>query len=316
MSLIQRGLNLLNRVQNNVQSTVDKVQSAASTAGNAVRNGVEKGGQKLEQFADGFEGQVQQKAGLLGGIFGDKSDKAFDGKLVGAGGQTFNPGTPLSQVPGVTPKNNPNPSETIIYVNGIGDTKNKQFGSLQQIADTTGAKVLGVHNATEGMAADVLQCVKDKLDKGTNPAVDTLADTVYAELKAGRSVHLMGHSQGALITSRALSHVANRLRVEDGLSKADTEKLLSKVNVETFGGAAANYPDGPRYVHYVNNKDKVPGLFGLGDGEGPEEFLKHAGRDAVVRRYDYGDNMGDAHRLSDAYLPFRIPFDEARAGKP
>ena len=34
-------------------------------------------------------------------------------------GQTFPPGTPLSQIPGVTPKNNPNPSETILYVNGI-----------------------------------------------------------------------------------------------------------------------------------------------------------------------------------------------------
>ncbi|WP_224363039.1 hypothetical protein [Hyalangium versicolor] len=308
MSLIQRGLNLLQRVQSDVQRTVDKAQSAVSTAGKAVHQGE----QKLEQFVDGFENQVQQKAGLLGGLFGgSKPDLAFDGKLVGAGGQTFAPGTPLNQLPGVTPKNNPNPSETILYVNGIGDDKDKQARSLQTIADTTGAKLIGVHNATEGMAADVLQCVKDKLDKGTNPAVDTLADTLYSELKAGRSVHVMGHSQGGLITSRALNHVANRLRLEDGLSKADTEKLLSNVKVETFGAAAWSYPDGPQYVHYVNGKDLVPGLFGLGE----HNVFDHAGKDAVVRRFDFGSNPGQAHALGEAYLPNRVPFEEARAGK-
>jgi hypothetical protein len=317
MNILKSGLNLLHRVQNDVERTVGKAENAVGTAANAVRQGVEKGEQKLGQFVDGFEHQVEQKAGLLGGLFGgNKADTAFDGKLVGAGGQTFAPGTPLSQLPGVTPKNNPNPSETIIYVNGIGDDKDKQARSLQTIADTTGAKILGVHNATEGMVGDVLQCVKDKLDKGTNPAVDTLADTVYSELKAGRSVHLMGHSQGGLITSRALSHVANRLRLEDGLSKADTEKLLSKVNVETFGAAAGSYPDGPNYVHYVNDKDLVPGLFGLGHGDGPLDFLKHAGKGAVVRHFDYGSSPGESHGLAQAYLPARVPFDEARAGKP
>jgi hypothetical protein len=124
-------------------------------------------------------------------------------------------------------------------------------------------------------------------------------------------VHLKGHSQGGLITSRALNHVANRLRLEDGLSKADTQKLLSKVNVETFGAAAWTYPDGPKYVHYVNDKDLVPGLFGLGKFN----FLDHAGKDAVVRRFDSGSNPGEAHGLGSAYLPARVPFDEARAGK-
>jgi hypothetical protein len=312
MNILKSGLNLLQRVQSDVKNTVQKAEHAVGTAVNAVQQGVAKGEQKVGQFVDGFEHQAAQKAGLLGGLFGgNKADKPYDGKLVGAGGQTFNPGTPLSQIPGVTPKNNPNPSETILYVNGIGDNKDKQARSLQSIADTTGAKLIGVHNATEGMAADLLQCVKDKLDKGTNPAVDTLADTIYSELKAGRSVHVMGHSQGGLITSRALGDVARRLRVEDGLSKADTEKLLSKVNVETFGAAAWTYPDGPNYVHYVNDKDLVPGLFGLGNG-----LLDHPGKGAVVRQFSSGSNPGEAHGLTQAYLPARIPFDEARAGKP
>ncbi|MBN1205694.1 MAG: hypothetical protein JXB05_12315 [Myxococcaceae bacterium] len=315
MSLIDRGLNLFKRVQSGVQNTVDKAQNAVSTVGNAVRQGVEQGERKLGQFADGFEQQATQKAEFLGGLFGgDKSDKVYDGKLVGAGGQTFNPGTPLSEIPGVTPRNNPNPTETILYVNGVGNTKDTQFHSMQQIADTTGAKILGVHNATEGQVNDLIQAVKDKLDKGRNPAVDTMAETIYSELKAGRSVHVMGHSQGGLILSRALGDVARRLRIEDGMSKADTEKLLGQVKVETFGAAAARYPNGPQYVHYVNDKDLVPTLFGLGDGDSPLDFLRNPGRGAVVRHYEYGSGISGTHRLDQAYLPFRVPFDEARAG--
>ncbi len=316
MSLIDRGLNLIHRVQSNVQNTVQRAQETVGNAVDAVRNTVETGGERIGQFVDGFEDQVASKAEAVRGLFGgNSSDRVYDGQLVGAGGQTFPPGTPLSLIPGVTPRDNPNPSETILYVNGISNTKDQQAGSLQQIADTTGARVIGVHNATEGMVGDLLQAVKDKLDKGTNPAVDTMADTIYSELKAGRSVHVMGHSQGGLILSRALGDVARRLRIEDGLSQADTEKLLSQVKVETFGAAAARYPDGPQYVHYVNDKDLVPTLFGLGDGDSPLDFLRDAGRGAVVRHFEQGSGMSGTHGLGDVYLPNRVPFDEARAGR-
>jgi hypothetical protein len=310
MNILKAGQNLVKNVQNGVQKTVDKVQDVASTVGNAVQQTVKKG----EQFVDGFEQKAAEKLNLVGELFGgNKADKANDGKFVGAGGQTFPPGTPLNQMPGVTPKNNPNPSETILYVNGIGNTKDTQFNSMQQIADTTGAKIIGVHNATEGQASDLLQSVKDKLDKGTNPAVDTMADTIYSELKEGRGVHVMGHSQGGLILSRALGDVANRLRVEDGMSQADVEKMMGQVKVETFGAAAMRYPDGPQYVHYVNDKDLVPTMFGLGDGNSPLDFARHPGRDAAVRHYEYGDGISGTHRLDQAYLPFRVPFEEARA---
>jgi hypothetical protein len=315
MNILKSGLNLIQRVQSDVKNTVDKVEHAVGTAANAVQQGVAKGEQKLGQFVDGFEDQVAQKANLLGGLFGgDKADVPHDGKLVGAGGQTFNPGTPLSQIPGVTPKNNPNPSETILYVNGIGDSKDKQARSLQDIADTTGAKLIGVHNATEGMAADVLQCVKDKLDKGTNPAVDTMVDTLYTELKAGRDVHIMAHSQGGLITSRALSHLENRLRLEDGMSKADAQKLMSKLHVETFGAAATRYPNGPEYVHYVNRGDPVPGAFGLGPIPDKWNPIADGGQGSKVRHFnEFHLNPIAAHGFESVYLKHRVPFDQARA---
>ena len=268
---------------------------------------------------DGFEANAAAKSAetnkLFGGIFGGGGDKQYDGALVGAGGKTYPPGTPLSQVPGVMPKNNPNPSETLIYVNGINTDKDTQATSMQALADSTGSKVIGVHNATEGMIADLAQCVEDKLDKGKNPAVDSMADTIYSELKAGRGVHLMAHSQGALVTSRALNDVENRLKIEDGMSSAQVQQIMNKVKVETFGGAAAHFPDGPQYVHYVNNRDIVPTWFGQGNGKGVDEWARDGGKGAVVRRFDFGSGISGSHSLNDAYLPQRLPFDQARVAK-
>lgn len=239
------------------------------------------------------------------------SDKAFDGHFVGAGGQTFDPSTPLREIPAVTPAGGARNNETLIYVNGIQTNVAGQSNSLQAIADTTGSRVIGVHNATGTFVGDVLQSLGDKLDIGANPAVDTLADTVYNELQAGRDVHLMAHSQGAIITSRALTDVRNRLMAEDGLSRQQAEALLNNVKVETFGGAARRYPDGPQYVHYVNRNDGVPQAFGLRSWLNP---FAHEGRDAVTHRFRAGAPVV-SHGFEQFYLPERVPFEDARRGR-
>lgn len=319
MSLIDRNRNPFQKVGTGPQSTATRVQPGTTQATNTAKAPVESGAAKLNTVADGFERQSAQSTATVAGVFtapkGAK-DKVYDGKLVGAGGQTFEPGTPLGQLPAVMPRNNPNATATAIYVNGISTDKNEQAKELQAIADRSGMKAIGIHNATEGVVADLLQAVKDKVDKGHNPAVDTLADTVYSELKAGRSVHLMGYSHGGLITSRALNDVARRLRIEDGMSKAQVEQALSRVNVETFGAAACKYPDGPKYVHYVNDKDIVPTLFGLGgSGKSPLDFLRDAGKGAKVHYFSEKNMFSGAHALADTYMKRRVPFDEARAGR-
>ncbi|HEX8437754.1 hypothetical protein [Archangium sp.] len=315
MSTIDRNRNLLSHVGQGARQTVEKTQQTANVAVNTVKTAVAESAKVVKQGVDAFEaGPARQVTNLLGGS--KKPDRAYDGQFVGANGQTFPPGTPLNQIPAVMPKNNTNPTKTIIYVNGIMTPKEAQSSDLQAIADKAGARTIGIHNSTEGFVSDLAQCVKDKLDKGRNPAVDTLADTLYSELKAGRSVDLMGYSQGGLITSRALKDVANRLRIEDGMSKADVEKTMSRLNVETFGAAATTYPDGPKYVHYVNNRDAVPTLFGLGGTVDPAAFLKDAGKGAVVHRFgDGGLNVIANHSLQDTYLKHRVPFEQAREGK-
>lgn len=238
-------------------------------------------------------------------------DTNFDGHFVGANGQTFSPDTALSDVPAVTPRGGVTTNnETLIYVNGIRTNVQGQMNSLQAIADQTGSRVVGVHNATQSSAADILQSLGDKLDIGSNPAVDTLADTVYEQLRAGRDVHLLAHSQGAIITSRALQDVKNRLMAEDGMSRRDAERLMSNIKVETFGGASRRFPDGPRYVHYVNRNDGVPQAFGLRSWLNP---FAHAGRDAVTHYFREGKPLV-SHGFEEFYLPERVPFEQARQG--
>lgn len=253
---------------------------------------------------------------LPAGILNDRRpDTVYDGLFVGANGQTFPPNTPLNQIPAVQPRNGATTDETVIYINGINTTKDGQAASLQAIADRTGARVIGIHNSTEGMISDLRQCVTDKLDLGRNPPVDTLADTVYNEIQTGRTVHLMAHSQGALITSRALRDVYQRLRIEDGLSRAEAERRLSQVQVETFGGAAGHYQDGPQYVHYINRDDPVPSLFGLGWDIDRFNPTLDAGRGAHVHWFtDRHLNPIASHSFEDVYLERRVPFAQARRG--
>ncbi len=238
-------------------------------------------------------------------------DTEFDGHFVGANGQTYPPDTPLSEVEAVTPANGVTNNRTIIEVNGINTDVAGQLAGMQEIADLTGSRVIGVHNATAGTIRDLAQSYGDKFDIGNNPAVDTLADTIYSELRAGRQVDLMAHSQGAIITDRALTDVRNRLQLEDGMSRQEAETLLGNINVETFGGASRRFPDGPNYVHYVNRNDFVPQAFGLRDFLNP---FARPGVGAVTHYFREGNfGVGEAHALS-TYLDHRVPFDQARQG--
>ncbi len=238
------------------------------------------------------------------------SDKQFDGHFVGANGQTFAPNTPLNKIPAVTPQGGVRSNETMIYVNGIQTNVAGQSNSLQAIADNSGSRVIGVHNATGTFVGDVAQSLGDKLDIGRNPAVDTLADTVYSELRAGREVHLLAHSQGAIITSRALQDVKNRLMLEDGMPQNRAEALMNNIKVETFGGASRRFPDGPQYVHYVNRNDGVPQAFGLRSWLNP---FAHAGKDAVTHYFSEGKPLV-SHGFEEFYLPERVSFEQARQG--
>lgn len=313
--------NALSGIKDNVVDTFHKIEEVPSKLFSEAKEDLETVGNFFKETTENIGDVFASRNGLatflnplslrLPDIFPKSNpDKQFDGALVGANGQTFPPNTPLSDVPAVMPNGGVRNNETLIYVNGIQTDVAGQTRSLQAIADNSGSRVIGVHNATGTFAGDLLQSLGDKLDIGRNPAVDTLADSVYNELKAGRDVHLIAHSQGAIITSRALTDVQNRLMLEDGMSRQQAENLMNNIKVETFGGASRRFPDGPQYVHYLNRNDGVPMATGLRPWLNP---FAHAGRDAVTHYFRAGKPLV-SHGFEEFYLPERVPFEQARQG--
>jgi hypothetical protein len=193
-------------------------------------------------------------------------------------------------------------SAPTIYVNGILNSVDDQSRFMSGLADATGSAVYGIHNASQGVFGDLWQSLRDKLDLGRNPPVDAVAEYVREQLMSDSdvSVNLVGHSQGALIISRALGDVRRQLLIEEGLPKEQVEALLSRVSVTTFGGASGHYPNGPQYTHYINRGDFVAMPAGLGLDLFPGIPLLHAGRGAKIIRFtDF--SQPNAH-ASDIYL--------------
>jgi len=290
-------------------------KEVAKNVGNQV---VDKVTSTVAKAVDKFEPVLYRASQAIDGVLnlvrprGPNPDKVNDGKLVGGDGQTHPAGTPFGELTGTRPSNGSTPTEKVLYVNGINTDLATQQATMQAIADKTGMEVVGLHNSTEGFIGDLKQSAGDKVDKGANAAVDSMATTIYDELAAGRGIHLMAHSQGGLVTSRALTDVRNRLMIEDGMTSAEADQALSKVQVESFGSAAASWPDGPQYVHYVNRGDPVPTMLGLGSSA---DRGGEPGRGAQVRYFnEFTPNIVKAHSIDTTYLDNRVPFDEARAG--
>lgn len=280
---------------------------------------------------------------------GDAGELASDGMLLlrGPEGPGLAPrGTALAEVaaagfkppPGVTLR----PGPPVLFVTGIQTTATSQARHAQTLADQ-GHVVVAVRNATypgetvaESALRDFLQArqdvaLADTKDLGAvemggvNPAVVSLAQTVTQELREGRPVHLVGHSQGAAIISAALTLVK---RVIDGGQPAPAglepdawaaqRKAMATAfeasQVESLGGFARRYPPGPSYVHYVNHGDTVPQAPNLEGGlltgtpDLPEVLERAGGAKAKLVLFDSpgsGEALTGPHAVDAAYLARR-----------
>jgi hypothetical protein len=92
------------------------------------------------------------------------TDRAHDGEILGADG-LWSLLAQESQVAPVLPNNGARVTSTVILVNGIMTDAALHLADMQGLANT-GCAVLGVRNATQGLARDLLECVHNKLDRG------------------------------------------------------------------------------------------------------------------------------------------------------
>lgn len=132
---------------------------------------------------------------------------------------------------------------------------------MQHIANSTQMEIIGIHNATNGITADAKESAADKLNIGNNGAYKTLVKTLFAHLENNpeQPIYLIAHSQGGIITSRAIRKVRSKL-MASGLAKEEVIKKMKSIKIQTAGAAAIRYPKGPQYLHLVNTEDPIPNL--------------------------------------------------------
>lgn len=229
-----------------------------------------------------------------------ENDHLHDGKMVSASGAHEAAGD-IFALDAVKPNNGKEADETVVLINGIMTDLALQRRDMQALANT-GKNVVGIHNATAGMARDLAQCVQDKLSfkSSENPATLTAVDVLESALEKGEGIHMVGHSQGGLILSSAVSIVKHKM-VASGMSEAQAEAALGEVRITTFGAAARNYPDGPAYTHVINKADAVPMGTGLG-------LMGRPGRGANVITVDEKKEAGDLPSWRDGIQNFAARY--------
>jgi hypothetical protein len=269
------------------------------------------------------------------------------GMLIGSDGALYDPLLPIPEHVAFTHGETIKPGLPILFVNGINCEVSDAVCLAQQLSESTQVPVYALYNQTINLVHDITQSATDKLNVTSKPAADTLCDIICSALRNSKPLHVAAHSHGAVIVSTALSRAIEKLRTEQNFAPEELARVLRGVTVETFGGAATAYPDGPRYIHYVNLRDTVAwyagvARFGLlsSDIERNEAKLvkSHAhvlvaaiskatrelirpGAGATIRRIETPDHElaeTDVHALQH-YLsaridPCQLPYIEAESG--
>ncbi|GAB0492339.1 hypothetical protein MMPV_003601 [Pyropia vietnamensis] len=125
------------------------------------------------------------------------------------------------------------PDETWLFVNGIVETRAMARATADRISNLTDRKVTVMYNGSLGMGMDLAECLLGRtLDTSSRPS-ENLANRVEEQLRLGRVVVLLGHSQGGIIVSNAVRILVARAQVNEAVRES-----LRRLEVYTFASAA------------------------------------------------------------------------------
>ena len=125
-------------------------------------------------------------------------------------------------------------NKRMVFINGINTPREGHAYTVKLISVVTGGVVIGIYNLSgDGEKTDVLddlvQCLGDKLGIGDNPAVNTLAKCVFDSCVSGTYLNIIAHSQGALITSRAMRQGIGQLLDYFGRQDNEVRPYIEKI---------------------------------------------------------------------------------------
>lgn len=152
----------------------------------------------------------------------------------------------------ITPRGELFNKKPVYFINGIRNSLEDSNANAQLLAYLLERPVTRVYNKSDGLISDLYESGKLKVGLlKDNAAVQSLVENIISDLKRGEPVEIYAHSEGAIITSVAL----------DIVKEKDPElfaKNAHKISVNTYGGAARSFPEGPAYNHVAFKSDPVP----------------------------------------------------------
>ena len=187
----------------------------------------------------------------------------LSGWYIGAGGCVYDPNLySIEQVPPIMPLKDPQSANTVWNINGFSAPPWKPFFASGLMADSMGAPVIVIYNPT-GSAKEELAStlLSDKLSR-------QVSELAVARLARGDTVTISGASQGAIHIRKIANLVIKSLEKED-ISPSERSEVLERLRLQTMGGVGWQFPEGPRYIHYVNRLDPIANYSGMGSPRAP-----------------------------------------------
>ncbi|KAL9009368.1 MAG: hypothetical protein Q9173_005593 [Seirophora scorigena] len=153
------------------------------------------------------------------------------------------------------------PGERWVFVNGVCTSSSRLQQNIDRLSLLFGRKVLGIHNQSYGLISDLLECVVQRCLSYSTEDVRVTCEVLrdYLVDDEVKKVMLVAHSQGGIIVSMAVDHLLAELSGE----------MMGKLEIYTFGSAAAQFnnpprtsttqssPSIPHIEHYANEYDMV-----------------------------------------------------------
>lgn len=203
-------------------------------------------------------------------------DVEMDGFFIGLNSCAYDPSLVTSdQVPAVGNQYEDG-GEPLFAVNGANATVVQNEIRLSALSSAKRRPVIGIYNAVTNIAGEL-----NKFVDIDNAAANTVRREGFSRVVEGRKFAVIGVSQSGFMIGRGLTLLKKDLIDSFPFRYFYRQKLLNLIDVETLGTFGLFFPDGPNYVHYVNNRDILPHLAGIAS------HAAHPGRGAVLATYYY-----------------------------
>ena len=186
----------------------------------------------------------------------------YDGFFIGKNGCLYNPKfTNIADVPStITYKKLSDKAPfkaPIWYVNGTDHRIAWTLLEMELLSQKAERPVIGIYNATRGgRIPDTLV----KIDKNS-AVVHTLSASIAQESAKDHPVFIRANNQGAVHSSFAIQKALDALAI--AFNEEKFKRIMGNIHVETSAATTHFFPEGPKYLHYINNYDPVPRKTGI-----------------------------------------------------